>query len=97
VVSLSGRADAAARKRLRAALASHTRWAPGYLLVDLSGLGVLEMAALRELVRARYVIYGMGGVLALISPRPEVERLLRLSGADQLMPLYTSTEEAMAG
>jgi anti-anti-sigma regulatory factor len=52
-----------------------------YLLVDLSGLEVLEMAALRELVRARHVIYGMGAVLALVSPRPDVERLLRLSGA----------------
>jgi anti-anti-sigma factor len=65
--------------------------------VDLSGLQSIDTAALRELVGTCRVIHGMDEVLALVHRQPDVERTLRLSGVDQMMPVHDSVEEAMAG
>jgi hypothetical protein len=35
--------------------------------------------------------------VSLASPQPHVEQMLLLSGTDRLIPLFGSTEEAMAG
>jgi hypothetical protein len=38
-----------------------------------------------------------GGVLALARPGETVARILRLTAADQLVPVYASVAEAIAG
>jgi hypothetical protein len=38
-----------------------------------------------------------GGVVALACPRDPVAKMLRLTAADQLIPVYSSVSEASAG
>jgi anti-anti-sigma factor len=35
-----------------------------------------------------------GGTLVLVSPQPVVARILELTGADQLIPVYATVSEA---
>jgi anti-sigma B factor antagonist len=97
VVTLAGRVDEAEQARLREALQSYTRWGPPYLLVDLSAVPAIDVTGVRELVRARSVMEGLGGVVALVAPQPEVGVFLEACGADQLMPVYPSVTAAMIG
>jgi anti-anti-sigma regulatory factor len=57
----------------------------------------MDPAVANELVRASRVVYGLGSALALVAPHPEVERTLRLSAVHDVIPLYGSVAEAMAG
>lgn len=98
LITLAGRAsDGTGRRQLREALDTHAHQHPRYLVVDLAELESIDAAVLHELVRASVVVRGLGGGLALVRPRPDVEQMLRLSGADRVIPLYGSLEEALPG
>jgi anti-anti-sigma factor len=82
---------------LREAVTTQAHQSPGHLLIDLSRLTQMDPAVANELVRTSRVVHGLGSVLALIAPRPEVAQVLRLSAVHDLIPLYGSIAEAMAG
>jgi len=98
VVTLAGRVtDATSRRRLRQALEGYAHQMPNDLVVDLRLLEAVDRQALTELVRAAQLAGGLGGWLALAAPQPEVEQMIRASGADRVIALFGSAEEAMAG
>jgi anti-anti-sigma factor len=97
LIVLAGRATGAARRQLREALSTQAHRLPGRLLVDLSQLTQMDPAAANELVRASRVVHGLSGVLALVAPPPDVARTLRLSAVHDVIPVYGSVAEAMAG
>jgi anti-sigma B factor antagonist len=53
--------------------------------VDSTGLGVIVVA----LKRVR------GGALVIVSPSPELRRVLRIVGLDRVLPTFASSAEAM--
>jgi hypothetical protein len=57
----------------------------------------MDPAVANELVRTSRVVHGLGSVPALITPRPEVAQMLRLAAVHDVIPLYGSIAEAMAG
>jgi anti-anti-sigma factor len=67
------------------------------LVADLAQLESIDSRTLQELVKAGRLVSGLGATLSLASPQPHVEQMLLLSGTDRLIPLFGSTEEAMAG
>jgi anti-anti-sigma factor len=67
------------------------------MIIDLSGLRFMDSSALHVILRANRVMDRQGGVLALASPREPVAKMLRLTAADQLIPVYPSVREATAG
>jgi anti-anti-sigma factor len=96
VVVLVGQlADVIARRRMRRALESSARQGPHHLVLDLTGLELVDPAALHELVKASHTVRGLGGEIAMVGPRPEVAEIIQRAGADQLIPLYGSAEEAV--
>jgi anti-anti-sigma factor len=96
MVALAGEVDATNSDELHGVLESVVRERPRLLLVDLSGLSFMDSTGLRMLLRANRALDREGGVLGLVAPQGSVARVLQLTKADQLIPVYDSVEDAAA-
>jgi stage II sporulation protein AA (anti-sigma F factor antagonist) len=65
--------------------------------VDLSGLAFMDSTGVQVLLDVHVMMSNRGGKLVLAGPQNTVARVLNLVGADQLIPVYASVEEAQAG
>jgi anti-sigma B factor antagonist len=97
LVELTGEADVTNSDALRDVLDAEVAKQPRTMIIDLSGLRFMDSSALHVILRANRVMDRQGGVLALASPREPVAKMLRLTAADQLIPVYPSVSEATAG
>ena len=97
LVELTGEADVTNSDALREVLDAEVAKQPRTMIIDLSGLRFMDSSALHVILRANRVMDRQGGVLALASPREAVAKMLRLTAADQLIPVYPSVREATAG
>jgi anti-sigma B factor antagonist len=97
LVELTGEADVTNSDALREVLDAEVAKQPRTMIIDLSGLRFMDSSALHVILRANRVMDRQGGVLALASPRDAVAKMLRLTAADQLIPVYPSVSEATAG
>jgi anti-anti-sigma factor len=96
LVALAGEVDATNAEELHGVLESVAREHPRLLLVDLSGLNFMDSTGLRMLLRANRTLDRQGGVLGLVAPQAAVSRVLQLTKADQLVPVYDSVADAAA-
>jgi anti-anti-sigma factor len=95
LVELAGEADVTSSDTLQAMLDAEARKEPGLLIVDLSRLRFMDSSALQAILRAHRVLGDEGGVLALVSPHNTVARILQVTGADRIVPIYASVQEAV--
>ena len=97
LVELVGEADVTNSDALRDVLDAEVAKEPRTLIIDLSGLRFMDSSALHVILRANRAMDRQGGVVSLASPRDPVAKMLRLTAADQLIPVYPSVSEASAG
>ena len=97
LVLLDGEADVTNSDVLREALDAEVAKQPGMLIINLSELRFMDSSALHVILRANRTMDRQGGILALACPRDPVAKVLRLTAADQLLPVYASMGEATAG
>jgi anti-sigma B factor antagonist len=97
LAALVGEADVTNSDALRDALDAEVAKEPQTLIIDLSALRFMDSSALHVILRANRAMDRLGGVLALAGPREPVAKMLRLTAADQLVPVYASVDEASAG
>ena len=96
VVELTGEVDATNSDELYDVLESVVLQLPRLLVVDLSALTFMDSTGLRMLLRSSRELDQQGGVLALASPQVSVARVLQLTRADQLIPVYGTVADAIA-
>jgi anti-anti-sigma factor len=96
VVALTGEVDATNSEELYGVLESVVLQLPRLLVVDLSELTFMDSTGLRMLLRSSRELDQQGGVLALASPQVSVARVLQLTRADQLIPVYATVADAIA-
>ena len=96
LVSLAGECDLNTSRKLRDALISEVSRGAQRLILDLSALGFMDSAGMQVLMSVRALLNVRGGTLALVSPQPAAARILELTGADQLIPVYDSVVDAQA-
>ena len=96
VVELAGEVDATNSDELYDVLESVVLQRPRLLVVDLSALTFMDSTGLRMLLRSSRELDQQGGVLALASPQVSVARVLQLTRADQLIPVYGTVADAIA-
>ncbi len=96
VVVLTGEVDATNSEELYKILESVVLQRPRLLIVDLSDLSFMDSTGLRMLLRATRELDQQGGVLSLASAQASVARVLQLTRADQLIPVYESVADAIA-
>jgi anti-sigma B factor antagonist len=97
LVQLAGEADVTNSDVLREVLEAEVAKQPRTLIIDLGGLRFMDSSALHVILRANRTMDRQGGVLALASPREPVAKMLRLTAADQLIPVYPTVADATAG
>lgn len=96
LVQLTGEVDATNSDELYDVLESVVLQLPRLLVVDLSALTFMDSTGLRMLLRSSRELDQQGGVLALASPQLPVARVLQLTRADQLIPVYGTVADAIA-
>src|ERR1700759_596449 len=96
VVVLAGEVDATNSDELYGVLESVVTQQPRLLIVDMSELSFMDSTGLRMLLRSTRALDQQGGVLALAAPQIAVARVLQLTRADQLIPVYDSVAAAIA-
>ena len=94
VVRLAGEADVTTHA-LGEALRAEAANRPALLLVEMSGLRFIDSSALNAILRVHEDLRTAGCVLALVGPSGSVARVLRLIGADRMIPVYHSVEAAL--
>ncbi len=97
LVELVGEADVTNSDALREVLDAEVAKQPRTLIIDLSGLRFMDSSALHVILRANRSMDRQGGVVALAGPRDPVAKMLRLTAADQLIPVFPNVGEAIAG
>ena len=97
LVELAGEADVTNSDSLREVLDAEVATRPHTMIIDLAELRFMDSSALHVILRTNRVLDRAGGVLALARPREPVAKMLRLTAADQLIPVYSSVREATAG
>jgi anti-sigma B factor antagonist len=97
LVELTGEADVTNCDSLREVLEAEVAKQPRSLIIDLGGLRFMDSSALHVLLRANRAMDRQGGVLALAAAREPVAKMLRLTAADQLIPVYPTVGDAIAG
>jgi anti-sigma B factor antagonist len=97
LVSLSGEADVTNSDALREVLDAEVAKKPRTLVIDLGELRFMDSSALHVILRANRTMDRHGGLVALARPREPVARMLHLTAADQLIPVYDSVAEATGG
>ena len=94
VVLLSGEADVTG-KVVRDVLAAESAKDPALLLVDLSAVSFMDSWSLHVVLRAMRSRQAAGRGAGLVCPSGPVRRVLELTGAGQLVPVFASMTEAM--
>ena len=93
LVELAGEADVTSH-RLKDVLDAEAANRPVLLVVDLSRLTFMDSWALQVILAANRDLRAAGGALVLARPPVAVRRLLELSGADKLVDVHASVEDA---
>jgi anti-sigma B factor antagonist len=94
LVEITGEADVTNTDELRRLLDEEVARQPRTLIIDLSGLRFMDSSALHALLWANRSLDRQGRVLALVSPQAAVAKILRLTTADRLIPVFGTVAEA---
>lgn len=94
VLAISGELDIATTSGLRDRIAAVLGDKTMPLIIDLSGVSFCDASGLRVLVAVRRRANACGRAVALAGPRPNVRRLLRITGFDQAFPIYSTLAQA---
>ena len=97
LILAGGEADVTNRDELRAALNAEVTRQPGLLILDLSGLRFMDSSALHVILQANRTLDRHGAMMALVAPQDAVAKMLRLTTADRLIPVYGTIAQAAAG
>lgn len=89
IVHLTGEIDIFTSKAMRRQLLNALRRSTGLLIVDLSQVTFCDAIGLAVLVGIQRRARAQGVTLALTAPRPQVFRLLHITGLDRGLPMVS--------
>ena len=90
-----GRIDAAASAQLARMLGQPLQAGQHSLVVDLSQVSYISSSGLRVLLVKAKELHRHGGRLFLCCAQPGVERVLRMTGLAEILPLYRTRDAAL--
>jgi anti-anti-sigma factor len=96
VLAFAGELDLAMHDRFHALVDEVVAEAPSLVVADLTEAEFMDSTMLRELLRAHSALDEAGSRLVVAAPQPPVQRLLELTGTDELLTLADSREQALA-
>jgi anti-sigma B factor antagonist len=93
-VNLAGRMDVEGCQQVDLKFTSVTASRQAFVVVDLSLVDFLCSLGLGTLVRSAKAQMSRQGRLVLLSPQPQVARVLRITQVDQILEVFQDFEEA---
>ena len=96
VFVIRGSVDGLTAERLLAVMDEHVNGGATHLVADFSGLEYTSSAGLRALLSTVKRARSLGGDLRLAAVRPQVLRVLDLSGFTSILKLYDDVPGALA-
>src|ERR1700726_4842142 len=97
LVEIAGEADVTNTDELRRLLDEEVAQQPRTLIIDLSGLRFMDSSALHALLRVNRSLDRQGGGPAPGCPPGAGGKILRLTTADRLIPVFDSVAAAASG
>lgn len=67
-----------------------------HLIINLENVEFIDSSGLGAILGRYKKISQLGGKIALINPKPQVLRILELSGFTKIMPIFQTEEQALA-
>lgn len=95
VLHISGRLDSLSSQELELAIAKLIEQGQTRILFDFRGVDYLSSAGMRMILSTFKKIQGASGQLALCSVGDGVMDILKMSGFDSLLHVYSTKEEAI--
>jgi anti-anti-sigma factor len=97
VIQVEGELDLATVGSFQDALDQALRADSPQVIVDLEACGFIDSTGLRTLVSVHSALGGRAGdrVLAIVSARDEVKRVLGITGIDSLIPIFPDRGAAL--
>ena len=95
IASLEGELDIATTPALRERLLSVFRPGVRLLVIDLSGVSFCDVSTLAVLVATQRRASRLGITVRLAAPRPQVAKLLRITGLDQCFTICVTLDDAL--
>jgi anti-sigma B factor antagonist len=95
LITVIGDADASRAPELQQAVDRGAR-ASHHLVVDLSGVNLVDSAALGVLLRVAKRLRPRGGDVRIVAGSEPIRRLFEITLLDRLFPLHVSVDEAIA-
>ena len=95
IASLEGELDIATTPALRERLLNVFRPGVRLLVIDLSGVSFCDVSALAVLVATQRRARRLGITVRLSAPRPQVTKLLRVTGLDQCFTICATLDHAL--
>jgi anti-sigma B factor antagonist len=96
VVEVGGEVDAHTAPRLREGLRELLDQGRYRIIVDAERVEFMDSTALGVLVSGMKRATDHEGTLALVCTRPNLTRLLDITGLDKVFPVYSSLDQALA-
>jgi anti-anti-sigma factor len=97
VVTLPKEIDIANAESVYELLAAVAAQSPEVVTADLTSTNFCDSAGLNSLLRASRAISDHNGKLRLALGQSPARRVIQLTGIDQVVPVFTSVDEALAG
>jgi len=95
IVRVVGELDLSTHERLGEELKSIAS-AGSAIAIDLSSCDFIDSSGIRALLIGRQAAEDSGGTLALAAAKPQVVRILDVTGVASALPIHASAEEALA-
>ncbi len=95
IVKLSGDLDIATTPALRERLTALLRPGMGLLILDLSDVSFCDAAGLAVLVGTQRRATPLGITLRLAAPRPQMTKILRITGLDRALTIHPTPAAAL--
>ncbi|MDX2186529.1 MAG: STAS domain-containing protein [Opitutaceae bacterium] len=95
-VVITGRLDLDASLKLENPFAFQVATEGGPVVVDLSGVDFVASMGMRLIVKNARAVQNRGGKLVILATDPNVIEAFKLAGLAEIVPLYSTFEEASA-
>jgi anti-anti-sigma factor len=95
-VALAGRLDSVSVDAVDQRLGALAATPAGRIVIDLSQVSFLASIGIRTLLSAARALRKQGGKMALLSPQPAVEEVLRATAIESIIPVYSDLDAASA-
>jgi anti-sigma B factor antagonist len=97
LVAVTGEIDLYTSERLRKGIGEAASVGADTVLLDLSGVGFIDSAALGVIIHETKRLEVRGHALILVTNDPRTVRVLEVTGLDRVLPRYPTLHDALAG